>query len=189
MNNTIEQPLKGAAVALAVASLVGCASDGIGSSVVSGVSEAASSATSTVGDVASSAADTAASAVTTEAGTAEAGTTDLAHCYGANICKGHNDCKTASNACAGQGACQGQGGFITAPTKACADLGGEVQDEWRGTVATADLVQCYGVNTCKGHNDCKTANNACAGQGECKGQGGFVNLTTKACGDVGGKVG
>jgi len=51
MNKTIEQPLKGAAVALAVASLVGCAADGIGNSVTSGVA-----------DVASSAADTASSA-------------------------------------------------------------------------------------------------------------------------------
>jgi len=154
----IEQPLKGAAVALAVASLVGCATDA-----------------------------TDAGPSTTIAAT-EAGTTDLAHCYGANICRGHNDCKTAGNACSGQGACQGQGGFVTAPTKACSDIDGEVKDEWRGAVATAELVQCYGVNTCQGHNDCKTSNNACAGQGACKGQGGFVNLTAKACGDVGGNV-
>lgn len=181
MNKTIEQPLKGAAVALAVASLVGCAADGIGNSVTSGVADVASSAADT--------ASSAASAVPTSADVSAEGTTDLAHCYGANICKGHNDCKTANNACAGQGACQGQGGFVTAPTKACGDIGGEVRDEWRGTVATADLVQCYGVNTCQGHNDCKTANNACAGQGACKGQGGFVNLTAKGCGDIGGKAG
>lgn len=174
MSNDTAQPLehpasdatnstvKGAAVALAVASLVGC--------------------TTATTSTSSQASATAASA-------GSAGTTDLAHCYGANICKGHNDCKTASNACAGQGACKGQGGFVTAPVKACGDIGGEVRDAWRGSVASADLVHCYGVNVCKGHNDCKTANNACAGQGACKGQGGFVALTTKACGDVGGKVG
>jgi len=164
MTNQIETPLKGAAVALAVASLVGC--------------------TNTTTQAPAS--EPVASSASTES---SAGTTDLAHCYGTNICKGHNDCKTANNACAGQGACKGQGGFVVAPTKACADMGGEVRDDWRGEVASADLVHCYGVNICKGHNDCKTANNACAGQGECKGQGGFVALTTKACADVGGKVG
>lgn len=162
MTNSIEQPIKGAAVALAVASLVGCAAS-----------------TQSNGSQVAAAASTASSA----------GTTDLAHCYGANVCKGHNDCKTANNACAGQGACKGQGGFVTAPVKACGDIGGEVRDAWRGSVASADLVHCYGVNVCKGHNDCKTANNACAGQGACKGQGGFVALSAKACGDVGGKVG
>lgn len=183
MTNSIEQPLKGAAVALAVASLVGCANSTLPS---------VGSAASAVGSTASAAADTVTSAAdeaVASASTANAGTTDLAHCYGANVCKGHNDCKTANNACAGQGACQGKGGFFAAPTKACADLGGEVRDEWRGEVATADLVHCYGVNICKGHNDCKTAKNACAGQGECKGQGGFVALTAKGCGDAGGEIG
>lgn len=52
---------------------------------------------------------------------------------------------------------------------------------------TAELVQCHGVNKCGGHNDCKTANNACAGMASCKGQG-FVKITAKACGDVGGTV-
>lgn len=160
MNDHLDTPIKGAAIAMAVASLVGCAP---------------------------SASEPVANAVASTA-TSES-STDLAHCYGVNVCKGHNDCKTASNACAGQGACKGQGGFITAPTKACGDIGGTVQDEWRGSVASADLVHCYGVNVCKGHNDCKTANNACAGQGACKGQGGFVGLTTKACGDAGGTVG
>lgn len=50
---------------------------------------------------------------------------DLSHCYGTNVCKGHNDCKTADNACKGQAACKGQG-FIAAPAKACADIGGKV---------------------------------------------------------------
>ncbi len=56
------------------------------------------------------------------------------------------------------------------------------------TAGTADLVHCYGVNQCKGHNDCKTAENACAGHAECKGHG-FVAMSGKACGDIGGEVG
>ena len=114
-------------------------------------------------------------------------TTDLAHCYNANVCKGHNDCKTAENACAGHGSCKGHG-FVAMPTKACEDVGGTVKDAWRGTVSKADLVHCYGVNVCKGHNDCKTAENACAGHASCKGHG-FVATTAKSCADIGGKVG
>ena len=49
----------------------------------------------------------------------------LVHCYGVNICGGHNDCKTAGNACKGPAACKGQG-FVGAPAKACADIGGKV---------------------------------------------------------------
>lgn len=50
-----------------------------------------------------------------------------------------------------------------------------------------ETVHCSGVNKCAGHNDCKTADNACKGQGSCKGLG-FVTMSSKACGDVGGKV-
>ncbi|UTW45218.1 hypothetical protein KFE80_12780 [bacterium SCSIO 12696] len=114
-------------------------------------------------------------------------TTDLAHCYNTNVCKGHNDCKTAENACAGHGSCKGHG-FVAMPTKACEDVGGTVKDAWRGEIAKADLVHCYGVNVCKGHNDCKTAENACAGHASCKGHG-FVATTAKSCADIGGKVG
>jgi len=113
--------------------------------------------------------------------------TDLVHCYGVNVCKGHNDCKGAKNSCAGQGSCKGMG-YVTMPKKACADIGGKKQDKWKGTVAKTDLVHCYGVNVCKGHNDCKGADNACAGKAACKGKG-FVSMSTKACGDVGGKTG
>lgn len=113
--------------------------------------------------------------------------TDLIHCYGVNQCKGHNDCKTAENACAGHAECKGHG-FVGMPTKACNDIGGQVSDEWTGTIAKADLVHCYGVNQCKGHNDCKTAENACAGHAECKGHG-FVSTPAKACTDIGGNVG
>lgn len=56
------------------------------------------------------------------------------------------------------------------------------------TASAEELVHCYGVNKCGGHNDCKSANNACKGQASCKGQG-FVAITEKACGDVGGTVG
>jgi uncharacterized membrane protein len=112
--------------------------------------------------------------------------TDLAHCYGVNACGGHNDCKGANNACAGKAACKGQG-FVAIPAKACGDIGGTVKDDWRGSIAKADLAHCYGVNKCGGHNDCKGANNACAGKASCKGQG-FVAIPAKACTDVGGKV-
>jgi hypothetical protein len=122
-----------------------------------------------------------------QAATAAATTTDLAHCYNVNACKGHNDCKTAENACAGHATCKGHG-FVAMPTKACGDVGGNVQDDWRGTVSTAELVHCYGVNACKGHNDCKTAENACAGHATCKGHG-FVATTAKSCADIGGKKG
>ena len=116
-----------------------------------------------------------------------AGQTDLAHCYNVNACKGHNDCKTAENACKGHAVCKGHG-FVAMPSKACVDVGGKVQDTWRGTVEKADLIHCYGVNVCKGHNDCKTAENACKGHAVCKGHG-FVATTAKSCSDIGGKVG
>ena len=116
-----------------------------------------------------------------------AATTDLVHCYGVNKCKGHNDCKTAGNACAGLAACKGHG-FVAVPSKSCDDIGGSTKDEWKGSVAVADLSHCYNVNKCNGHNDCKTANNACAGRASCKGSG-FVAMPEKACGDVGGKTG
>jgi hypothetical protein len=120
--------------------------------------------------------------------TATAGaTTDLVHCYGVNQCKGHNDCKTSENACAGMAVCKGHG-FVAMPSKSCADIGGSTKDEWKGSVAVADLTHCYGVNICKGHNDCKTADNACAGMASCKGTG-FVAAPAKACTDVGGKTG
>lgn len=114
-------------------------------------------------------------------------TVDMVHCYDANVCKGHNDCKTAKNACAGHGSCSGRG-FVAMPSKSCKDIGGKVSDEWQGQIAAADLVHCYDKNICKGHNDCKTAENACAGHASCKGTG-FVAMTAKACGDIGGKVG
>ena len=118
---------------------------------------------------------------------AEGGTVELAHCYGVNICKGHNDCGTATNDCGGQASCKGTG-FVAMPVKACGDVGGEVKDEWRGEVTKADLIHCNGVNICKGHNDCGTATNDCAGQASCKGTG-FVAMSDKACGDIGGTVG
>tara|TARA_B100001063_G_scaffold171948_1_gene161125 strand:+ start:340 stop:795 length:456 start_codon:yes stop_codon:yes gene_type:complete len=116
---------------------------------------------------------------------AAANTTDLVHCAGVNVCKGHNDCGGASNACAGQASCKGSG-FVVMPSKACGDVGGKVQDDWRGEVSKAELVHCTGVNVCKGHNDCSGADNSCAGQASCKGTG-FVNMGAKACGDIGGK--
>ena len=66
----------------------------------------------------------------------------------------------------------------------CAGYGGDKAAS-TGSVATADLVHCYGVNVCGGHNDCKTASNACAGHASCKGTG-YVGMLAKACADVGG---
>ena len=119
--------------------------------------------------------------------TSSANTTDLVHCYGVNKCGGHNDCKSADNACAGKASCKGTG-FVAMPSKVCADVGGETKDDWKGTVAKADLIHCYGVNKCGGHNDCKSASNACAGKASCKGTG-FVATTEKSCGDIGGESG
>ena len=113
--------------------------------------------------------------------------TDLVHCYGVNACNGHNDCKSANNACAGKASCKGHG-FVAMPSKSCGDIGGKTQDPWVGSVTTAELSHCYGVNKCNGYNDCKTADNACAGRASCKGTG-FVAMSAKACGDVGGKTG
>lgn len=112
---------------------------------------------------------------------------DLVECHGVNVCAGHNDCKTADNKCAGHASCKGQG-WLAMPAGACKDVGGKVVDEPHGTIAKADLVHCFGVNTCKGHNDCKTAENACKGHSECKGSG-FVATPEKACKDMGGEVG
>jgi hypothetical protein len=55
----------------------------------------------------------------------QADSTDFIHCSDVNVCKGHNDCKTASNACAGHGSCKGQG-FVAIPEKSCTDMGGTV---------------------------------------------------------------
>lgn len=57
------------------------------------------------------------------------------------------------------------------------------------TAATngVEMSHCYDVNKCNGHNDCKTAENACKGQAVCKGHG-FVAMSTKTCGDIGGTV-
>ncbi|MCP5305500.1 MAG: hypothetical protein H6953_08630 [Chromatiaceae bacterium] len=123
----------------------------------------------------------------TSGGSASTASVEMGHCYGVNACGGHNDCKTAKNACAGHASCKGTG-FVAMPTKACGDIGGTVRDDWRGKVAKADLSQCHGVNACAGHNDCKTAKNACASHASCKGTG-FVLMPSKACKDVGGKLG
>jgi len=118
---------------------------------------------------------------------AASSSTDLVHCSGVNKCGGHNDCKTASNACKGQASCKGHG-FVSMPSKACGDVGGTVKDSWKGSIAKADLIHCNDVNKCGGHNDCKTANNACKGHASCKGKG-FVAMSAKACGDIGGSEG
>ncbi len=117
-----------------------------------------------------------------------AGSVELVHCSGVNVCGGHNDCKTATNSCKGTGSCKGQG-FVAAPAKACADIGGTVIDPgMTKVVAESTLIQCYGINQCKGHNDCKTADHACKGQGSCKGSG-WVAMPAPSCANVGGTAG
>ena len=56
------------------------------------------------------------------------------------------------------------------------------------SASASDNVHCFGVNKCGGHNDCKTASNACKGMASCKGKG-FLKMSAKACGDVGGTAG
>ena len=72
----------------------------------------------------------------------------------------------------------------------CTSVAGDSSYNTAKTSATntVEMAHCYGVNACSGHNDCKTADNACKGQAACKGQG-FVALSAKTCGDVGGTVG
>lgn len=119
---------------------------------------------------------------------ATAGTVDLIHCAGLNVCKGHNDCKTATNACKGQGSCKGEG-FSVATSDACGNAGGKVIDEGQSVaVDPTTFVHCMGANVCKGHNDCKTASNACKGQGSCKGLG-FIALPASTCSNFGGTAG
>ena len=149
----------GITMALAAASLAGCAS---GTTATAGADDVAKKAM------------------------VDAGKADLVHCYGVNKCRGHNDCKTADNSCSGQATCNGTG-FVGIPSKACDDIDGTQKDDWKGSIAKADLIHCSGINYCKGHNDCKTANNACAGQATCKGTG-FVSIPSKACDDLGGTI-
>lgn len=52
-------------------------------------------------------------------------TAELTHCYNVNVCKGHNDCKTADNACKGQAVCKGHG-FVALSATTCDDIGGTV---------------------------------------------------------------
>ncbi len=150
MKSKLKAGITGAALALTAASMVGCASMGMGAE-------------------------------------SAGGSADLVHCYGVNKCKGLNDCKTADNACNGKASCKGHG-FVTMAAKACEDVGGKQKDNWTGTISSADMMHCYGVNKCGGHNDCKTANNACAGKASCSGKG-FVNTSAKACESIGGKKG
>ncbi|NRD73137.1 hypothetical protein HQQ94_07765 [Shewanella sp. VB17] len=154
MTTKVQHSMTGAALALTMAALAGCAN--------TGTSETAQTAMSK-------------------------GSSDLVHCYGVNTCKGHNDCKTANNACGGHASCKGTG-FVAMSAKTCGNVGGNVQDDWVGSISKTELVHCYNVNACKGHNDCKTANNACNGHSSCKGTG-FVTTPAKACDDIGGKIG
>lgn len=54
--------------------------------------------------------------------------------------------------------------------------------------ASTETVHCAGVNACKGMSSCKTADSSCAGQNSCKGKG-YVEMSKKACQQIGGKAG
>lgn|SRR5690606_33466466 len=55
--------------------------------------------------------------------------------------------------------------------------------------ATADLVQCAGVNECKGQGACAAADgsHSCAGNNECKGKG-WIKLSEADCTAQGGMI-
>ena len=53
--------------------------------------------------------------------------------------------------------------------------------------AATETVHCLGVNACKGMSSCMTADSSCAGQNSCKGKG-YVEMSRKACEQIGGKV-
>ena len=124
--------------------------------------------------------------INAEESTLAANEVELSHCYGVNKCRGQNDCGSDANFCGGHGECKGRG-FINTTTQSCENMGGEVKDDWRGSVKTAKLIHCHGVNQCAGHNDCATSENKCAGQASCKGTG-FVAMEKRACELVDGEI-
>lgn len=143
----------GAAIAMAVAGLVGCATDGAsapeavaasgakvdmmhcyGANVCKGHNDCKTAANACAGQGSCKGegfVSTPVGACDDIGGTKqddviwEASTADLVHCSEVNVCKGHNDCKTATNACAGHGSCKGQG-FVAIPAKSCTDIGGKI---------------------------------------------------------------
>lgn len=53
-------------------------------------------------------------------------TADLVHCYGVNDCRGKNNCRTHNNDCSGHSDCKGQG-FVVTTQKSCEDIGGKAK--------------------------------------------------------------
>ncbi len=155
MSNNTQKVLPGAALALAVASMVGCAS--YGGSSNSAAAPAASGGTTDLvhcygvnvckghndcGTATNSCAGHASchgtgfvampSKACGDVGgkikdewVGQVDKADLVHCYGVNVCKGHNDCGTANNSCAGHASCKGTG-FVSTTAKSCGDIGGTV---------------------------------------------------------------
>jgi hypothetical protein len=77
-------------------------------------------------------------------------------------------------------------GATLAATAAAMLMGGTVS--FTAAPASADSVQCSGINACKGQSACKTASNSCKGQNACKGQGWVEQSSAEACTAAGGTV-
>ncbi|MEM7210030.1 MAG: hypothetical protein AAF434_19570 [Pseudomonadota bacterium] len=54
--------------------------------------------------------------------------------------------------------------------------------------ASAQKVECIGVNSCRGQSECQTATSACKGKNDCRGLG-FLELTEAQCKEKGGTIG
>ena len=77
-------------------------------------------------------------------------------------------------------------GATLAATAAAMLMGGAVS--LTTAPASADSVQCAGINACKGQSACKTASNSCKGQNACKSQGWVEQSSAEACTAAGGTV-
>jgi hypothetical protein len=77
-------------------------------------------------------------------------------------------------------------GATLAATAAAMLMGGAIS--LTGAPASAENVQCQGINACKGQSACKTASNSCKGQNACKGQGWVEQSSAEACTAAGGTV-
>lgn len=62
-------------------------------------------------------------------------------------------------------------------------------DDDTTNTATAEKVECWGVNDCKGTGECGSAKagTSCAGTNECKGKG-WISLTQEDCLERGGRT-
>lgn len=129
----------------------------------------------------------------------DAATGEKVKCTGINECKGKGACHAAdgSHSCAGKNDCKGKG-WIEVPAADCTAKGGKVlaaneppKSEPASTpaAATAEKVNCAGINECKAQGKCSAADgsHACAGKNECKGKG-WIEATAADCTAKGGTV-